>query len=455
MTDLTTIIYNALIGVEYSGPADDNRLLAAIQDLATDYPKERKVIQHAADHSLLQICSEAITSDERSRGVLEKKVSQYLQQNHLIAEAWANDISKAMIGAFARYGGQETPSPLQAIYEPESIEETEEPSKKQKRRVSKKGKVLIAIAAVIVITAGVWVAGFGHAVKSMIDNTFVSQTYTEEGVSFTLPGTRLETCFYGNDENEGSDSLIIGELDLYKGSLKKQWEWDYSAEDEFSDFKPVDKGMIEIDGEECYWTSHHYGGKEWSKGLYLPHIREDRGVYISISSDTLENLNKAFEGLTNNIQFKDSADGLNQDDNNGELSGSTNDAYEGSYISRFGITFPDYGMKLWSCSYDGYDSMIDYNFSELGDLTTDFEEELDFSKYDGNTILNKGETEIAGGIGKWFDYETVDDSGDTSYDYELLFKHNDSIVYARYHYYDNSDHSAEIEKINSSIHFED
>ena len=105
--------------------------------------------------------------------------------------------------------------------------------------------------------------------------------------------------------------------------------------------------------------------------------------------------------------------------------------------------------------YDGNESVIDYDFWEDGDLTVDFEEELDFSKYDGNTILNKGETEIAGGIGKWFDYEMNDDGGDTSYDYELLFEHNDSIVQAKYHYYDNSDHSREIEKINSSIHFED
>lgn len=107
MQDFTTIIYNALVSVEYSGEADNKRLLSAIQDLATDHPKEKKALQNVVDKAVLQMGSEAITCGVKQRPLLKTKVSDYLQQEYQIDEDYAKDVSKVLAEAFVFCGRQQ------------------------------------------------------------------------------------------------------------------------------------------------------------------------------------------------------------------------------------------------------------------------------------------------------------------------------------------------------------
>lgn len=104
MTDLKTIVYNALVSVEYSGQTDNKRLLSAIQDLATGYPLERKAFLNVVDSAVLQMCSGAMKDSGKQRAAVKTRISKYLQQEYWIAEDSAKAIANTLVDAFVLYG---------------------------------------------------------------------------------------------------------------------------------------------------------------------------------------------------------------------------------------------------------------------------------------------------------------------------------------------------------------
>lgn len=99
-----TIIYEALNSVQYSADMKPQRFLAAIQDLAIDYPQEKKFLYKNMDNKLLGICNEALSCRESQLDTIQKKASLYIQEESHSSFEWADEISKALVSSFFAYG---------------------------------------------------------------------------------------------------------------------------------------------------------------------------------------------------------------------------------------------------------------------------------------------------------------------------------------------------------------
>lgn len=97
------IIKQALEAVNYSGPKDNERFRAAVQDLSADFPEERKFFLRNTDDRFLQICGTAM---DCGRDQVQVKVSQaadYLVNEYWMGEQLSKDFAAKVVTGFRLY----------------------------------------------------------------------------------------------------------------------------------------------------------------------------------------------------------------------------------------------------------------------------------------------------------------------------------------------------------------
>lgn len=145
------ILVRAFKSVNYSAEKDNAKMKSAVQDLAGAFPKEKKFMMRNADDHFLCVCKK-ITASPDQFDSLRKSASEYIQKEYLIDAEQADEMTTAVITAFASYEGiklENPKSPSTNIKQPkleqEGKPETEEPkkggSKKEERPPIKEEKV--------------------------------------------------------------------------------------------------------------------------------------------------------------------------------------------------------------------------------------------------------------------------------------------------------------------------
>lgn len=109
--NFSEVLYSCLKAAEYKGKEQNKRLLSAVEDLAEEYPREKKLLQSYGDERFLSICRRAMTQERSQTESIAEKASEYLHDEFMLDEEWAKKISLMMTEAFADYGHGPKPRP--------------------------------------------------------------------------------------------------------------------------------------------------------------------------------------------------------------------------------------------------------------------------------------------------------------------------------------------------------
>ena len=102
-------IYELLEGTNPSFPDDCKRFLSGVQDVAGDYPREKKSLGRFADDHFIEICAAAGKTDEEDIPQVISRATDYLQSEYLLEESWAAHLSEEFVLAMWAHGHGESP----------------------------------------------------------------------------------------------------------------------------------------------------------------------------------------------------------------------------------------------------------------------------------------------------------------------------------------------------------
>lgn len=120
-SDYSRIILEALKITHYSGPKDNQRFRAALQDLAGKFPQDRRFLDCCGEDELLLICSRAARAGSAAElENIRREASQFLQSERMLSADWAQLITDTLTDAMILYAGKPLPERGGAAPNPKS-----------------------------------------------------------------------------------------------------------------------------------------------------------------------------------------------------------------------------------------------------------------------------------------------------------------------------------------------
>ncbi len=110
MDSFSQVITDALNAIQYTGPEDNERLRAAVQDLTPAGMIERDFFMRNADDYFLQICNGGKDCNADQIDTMKRLASDYLKKKYWMDEKKAQSISEAVIMAFAVFNKAYSPA---------------------------------------------------------------------------------------------------------------------------------------------------------------------------------------------------------------------------------------------------------------------------------------------------------------------------------------------------------
>lgn len=354
MNTFSDVIYKALVEINYTGPKDNNRLRAAIEDLGNEYPQEKKLFKRNADDRFLHICNKSMRQEGFQCDSIIKEASQYLQEEYLLKADHADSLAENSVAAFAKCWGREKESDdheetLSAEKEdvlldveeanadatsseetPRFIsgvsagsEETGTPKKRRKWPIIA-GVSLAVILALLFIPFQMGDETYDESYDKASDSSYGTKeiefvpdySYPDRKICFDVPSNMTiegpnmtnEILFYTEDEGPFLSGIIDS---FYSG--KSAWiDTDderialWESGDSFSmDETPTDSGFIEIDGRKCSWfETDETDETELGYGYHLimPFSEDEQDAcLLSIWSDSYDDLQELVDEVSDTI----------------------------------------------------------------------------------------------------------------------------------------------------------
>ena len=110
MDSFSQVITDALNAIQYTGPEDNERLRAAVQDLTPAGMIERNFFMRNADDYFLQICNGSKDCNADQIDTMKRLASDYLKNKYWMDEKKAQSVSEAVIMAFAVFNNAYSPA---------------------------------------------------------------------------------------------------------------------------------------------------------------------------------------------------------------------------------------------------------------------------------------------------------------------------------------------------------
>ena len=102
--DFARVIYRCLRGIDYQGGNDDQKLKSAINDLAGDFPDEKRFLSFFGDDKFFSMCRRSMTADHDQLPFIVEEVVKHLCNEKFAERVIAERVSGAVTEAFWRLG---------------------------------------------------------------------------------------------------------------------------------------------------------------------------------------------------------------------------------------------------------------------------------------------------------------------------------------------------------------
>lgn len=123
--DFDRVIYKCLKVIDYQGSNDNQKLKAAIDDLAGDYPDEKRFLNFFGDDKFFSMCSKSMAADYDQIPFIVKETVKYLCNEKFAEREISERVSGEVTEAFWRWGHPGEPFAQAAIRQSDGFNETE------------------------------------------------------------------------------------------------------------------------------------------------------------------------------------------------------------------------------------------------------------------------------------------------------------------------------------------